>query len=124
MSLPRFAGWGAMGGGLLSILWVVTLLVAVGAQPLALATAFVVLVTLLGAGSAAGTLALARKADDGERLDAGADVAEVGLTKEERRELLGTQRAALPHCLPASRSAASCSIHSGGDLCRTRLASR
>ncbi len=45
--------------------------------------------TLLGAGSAAGSLALARKADDRELLDAGADVAEVGLTKEEKRELLG-----------------------------------
>ncbi len=89
MSLPRFTVWGAMGGGLLSILYVVTLLVALGAQPLALAAAFVGLVTLLGAGSAAGSLALARMADDRELLEAGADVAEVGLTKEEKRELLG-----------------------------------
>ncbi len=89
MSLPRFTVWGAMGGGLLSILWVVTLLVAVGAQPLALATAFVVLVTLLGAGSAAASLALARRADDRDLLRAGADVEDVGLTEEERHELLG-----------------------------------
>ena len=44
---------------------------------------------LMGAGFAAGTLALARKAEDRELPEAGADVAEVGLTQEERRELLG-----------------------------------
>ncbi len=43
---------------------------------------FVVFVTLLGAGSAAGSLALARRADHPELLD-------IGLTKEETRELLG-----------------------------------
>ena len=47
------------------------------------------LLVLMGAGSSAGTLALARKAEDRELLEAGADVAEVGLTKEERHELLG-----------------------------------
>jgi len=41
-----------------------------------------------GAGSAAGSLALARRADDRELLDAGADVADIGLTEEEKRELL------------------------------------
>ena len=46
------------------------------------------LLALLGAGSAAGSLALARMADDGELLDAGADVADIGLTEEEKRELL------------------------------------
>jgi hypothetical protein len=55
--------------------------------PEALVTA--ALVVGLGAGSAAGSLALARRADDSELLDAGADVAEVGLTKEETRRLLG-----------------------------------
>ena len=44
---------------------------------------------LLGAGSAAGSLALARKADDGELLEAGEEVADIGLTKDEKRELLG-----------------------------------
>ncbi len=88
MSLPRFTVWGAMGGGLLSILWG-TLMVTVGAQPLAFATAFVVLVTLLGAGSAAGSLALARRADDSELLEAGEDVAEIGMTQEEKHALLG-----------------------------------
>lgn len=41
------------------------------------------------AGSAAGSLALARMADDRELLDAGADVGEAGLTEDEARELLG-----------------------------------
>ncbi len=44
--------------------------------------------TLLGASSAAGSLALARRGDDRELLDAGADVADIGLTEEEKRELL------------------------------------
>ena len=45
-------------------------------------------VFLLGAGSAAGSLALARRADDRELLEHGADVADIGLTEEEKRELL------------------------------------
>ena len=44
--------------------------------------------TLLGAGSAAGSLALARRADDRELLEHGADVADIGLTEQEKRELL------------------------------------
>ena len=47
-----------------------------------------VVLTLLGAGSAAGSLALARRADDRELLEHGADVADIGLTDEEKRELL------------------------------------
>jgi len=45
-------------------------------------------ITLLGMGSAAGSLALARRADDRELLEHGADVADIGLTEEEKRELL------------------------------------
>ena len=55
--------------------------------PRALVNATVLALTC--AGFSAGTLALARKAEDRELLDAGADVAEVGLTKEEKHELLG-----------------------------------
>ena len=44
---------------------------------------------LAGAGSAAGSLALARMAEERESLDASADVAEVGLTSGEAQELLG-----------------------------------
>ena len=46
------------------------------------------IIPLLGAGSAAGSLALARRADDRELLEHGADVADIGLTEEEKRELL------------------------------------
>ena len=43
---------------------------------------------LMGAGSAAGSLALTRRADDRELLEHSADVADIGLTEEEKRELL------------------------------------
>ncbi len=66
MSLPRFAGWGGVGGLLLSML-----LLSNGG-PLTLARVLTVgVVTLMGAGSAAGSLALARRADDGGLLRAG-----------------------------------------------------
>ena len=41
------------------------------------------------AGSAAGTLLLARMSEDRELLDASADVAEAGLSEGEARELFG-----------------------------------
>jgi hypothetical protein len=84
MSLPRFAGWGALGGGLL-------------AGGLALLTGqgldiFVLLSGVFGASGAvcaSGTLALARMAEDSELLESGSGIDEVGLTAEEKRELLG-----------------------------------
>ncbi len=82
MSLPRFAGWGAVGGLLIGVLIVGGAVFAPGPGSV------VGLLTLLGAGSAAGSLALARRADDKELLEHGADVADIGLTKEEKRELL------------------------------------
>jgi hypothetical protein len=45
--------------------------------------------TLWSAIAAAGSLALARMAEDRELLAAGADVGEAGLTEGEARELLG-----------------------------------
>ncbi len=48
---------------------------------------------LLGAGCAAGSLAVARMADDAELLKAGEELSDIGLTKDERRELLGTEGA-------------------------------
>lgn len=47
------------------------------------------LVVLLGAGCAAGSLALARRADDLELLEAANRVAMVGLSEREAKELLG-----------------------------------
>ena len=66
MSLSRFAGWGAVGGLLLFMplfmvfgegIWLGTVVMAG-------------VVALIGAGSAAGSLALARRADDGDLLKA------------------------------------------------------
>ena len=45
--------------------------------------------SLLGAGFAAGSLALARRADDQELLEGGEDIADVGLTEKETQQLLG-----------------------------------
>ncbi len=83
MSLPRFAAWGAVGGLLLS--GILVLATGLGGEILVLGPVF----ALAGAGCAAGSLALARRAGERELLDAGADVAEVGLTEGEEQELLG-----------------------------------
>ena len=82
LSLLRFALWGALGALLLS-----GLMTATGTLRAAGIVTYGVL-PLLGAGCAAGSLALARRADDRELLEHGADVADIGLTEEERRELL------------------------------------
>jgi len=86
LSLPRFVAWGAFGGLLLGVLAVTAGILGPG---LTILDAVIVGVsTLLGAGSAAGSLALARRADDRELLEHGADVGDIGLTEEEKRELL------------------------------------
>jgi hypothetical protein len=81
MSLPRFAAWGAIGGLLLSgiLAWAAGL----GGEFLVLGPVF----ALSGAGCAAGSLALARRAEGREFLDASAD--EAGIAEDEARELLG-----------------------------------
>jgi hypothetical protein len=86
MSLPRFAGWGAVGGLLLSGTFVLAVALVDGTtlEILVLGPVF----ALAGAGSAAGSLALARRGEERELLDASAEVAEVGLTKGEAQELL------------------------------------
>ncbi len=71
MSLLRFAAWGGVGGLLLSA----ALAAVVGWDAiLVLGPIF----ALSGAGCGAGSLALARMAEDRESLDAGADVGEAG----------------------------------------------
>ncbi len=94
LSLPRFTAWGAAGGLLLSL--VPAALTAVGlAHPAAgvslwqITAAISGPLTLLCAGSASGSLMLARMAEDRELLEASAEVAEVGLTESEAQELLG-----------------------------------
>lgn len=92
LSLPRFAAWGALGGLLASLF--PAALVAVGlATPNAplwqITLALAVPLTVGSALAASGSLALARMAEDRELMAASEDVAEVGLTEEEARELLG-----------------------------------
>ena len=84
MSLPRFALWGGVGGLLFSALFVGVTDVGAGAL-LFLGPIF----AGAGAGCAAGTLALARTAEDPELLETRTDADQVGLSKEEARELLG-----------------------------------
>jgi hypothetical protein len=90
MSLPRFAGWGASGGFLLSTIFV--LAVALAGDPAFVWNLLVLgpIFAVAGAGSAAGSLALARRAEDRELLEVSEDVADVGLSESEARELLGS----------------------------------
>jgi len=83
MSLPRFAGWGALGG----LLMMTPIVAELAFSPTSLVATTIV--ALLCSGSAAGSLALARMSEDRELLDPSADVAEVGLTGDETQELLG-----------------------------------
>jgi hypothetical protein len=81
MSLPRFAGWGALGGLLLS--GIVALAAGPGAELLVLSPVF----AAAGAISAAGTLALARRAEERELPDANAEAFEAGPHEDESRKL-------------------------------------
>ena len=87
LSLPRFATLGAIGGLFLGLIPVAA--VAEGTAGVALLAGIVATVTLLSAASASVSLMLARMAEDQELLEAGAEVAEVGLTEGEAQELLG-----------------------------------
>ena len=87
LSLPRFTVLGGLGGLLLG--GVAGLAVFGSPGPQVVDAVFVGIITLLGAGSAAGTLALARAADN-TALPAGTDDLErAGLSKAEREHLLG-----------------------------------
>jgi len=88
LSLPQFGAWGAVGGLLLG-LFPTLLVVSTGAASVAAAAVIIGTLTLLSAVSASSSLALARMAEKRELLDAGAEVAEVGLTGGEAQELLG-----------------------------------
>ena len=84
MSLPRFAGWGAMGGLLLSALFAQAASLGWG-ELLAIAPTF----ALASAVCASGSLAVARRAGRRELPDTRGDTAEAELTEQEKRELLG-----------------------------------
>ena len=84
MSLPRFAGWGAAGGLLLSSLFVRG--VSLGwSEVLGIHTTF----GLASAACASGSLAVARRAVKQALPDSRDDVADAELTDHEKRELLG-----------------------------------
>lgn len=80
MSLPRFAAWGGVGGILLSI----GLAAALGGEALpVLAPIF----ALSGAGCAAGSLAVARMAEDRDLLDSGTQVGAAAPDEDGARKL-------------------------------------
>jgi hypothetical protein len=85
MSLPRFAGWGGLGGVLLSVVFVLAAGLR-GDVILVLGPVF----ALSSAATAAGSLALARMAEDREYLDSSADGAAARLTEgdEARTDLI------------------------------------
>jgi len=74
MSLRRFAGCGAVGGLLLSAIFVSTVALAEDSAFLWNLVVVGPIFAVAGAGSAAGSLALARRAEDRELLEAGEDV--------------------------------------------------
>ena len=88
MSLPRFAAWGATGGFLLSATFV--LAVSLAGDPAFLWNLVVVgpVFAVAAAGSAAGSLALARRAQHRELLETTEDVTAVGLSEGEARQVL------------------------------------
>ena len=83
MSLPRFAGWGAMGGLLLSALFAKAASLGWG-DVLAIAPTF----ALASAVCASGSLAVARRAVRRELPDVRRDTAKAELTDHEQRKLL------------------------------------
>ena len=92
MSLPRFAAWGAAGGFLLSASFVSA--VALGGDPAFLRNLVVVgpVFALAGAVSAAGSLALARRAQGPALLEPIMDAGDVGLSGGETRAALRNGR--------------------------------
>ncbi|MFL5606604.1 MAG: hypothetical protein ACJ8AD_09180 [Gemmatimonadaceae bacterium] len=84
MSLPRFAGWGAMGGLLLSALFARAASLGWG-DVLAVVPTF----ALACAVCASGSLAMARRAVRRELPDNRADLTEAELTDHQKRKLLG-----------------------------------
>ena len=84
MRISRFAAWGAVGGFLLSAIF--TRAASLGwADAMAIAPTFAV----ASAFCAAGSLALARRAEMRELPDIRGDTAEAKLTDHEKRKLLG-----------------------------------
>lgn len=95
LSLPGVAASGAVGGFLVSLIPAVMVAIGLATPNVPLWQITLALLgplTVGGAIAASGSLALARMAEDRERLDDDRHVTDVGLTKEEERELLGDGR--------------------------------
>ena len=95
LSLPRVAAWGALGGLLVSLIPAAMVVMGMATPNIPLWRITLGLMgpfTVGGALAASGTLALARMAEDRELLAESEDVAGVGLSKEEERELLKPTR--------------------------------
>ena len=93
LSMRGFAVWGALGGFAVSLLPTAVVMLGLGTPNVPLWQITVAIAgpfTLGGAIAAAGSLALARWVDDRELLESGQEVADVGLTDAEERELLGS----------------------------------
>jgi hypothetical protein len=88
MSLSRFAGWGAVSGLLLSGIFVVGAALR-GAPLWGEFLVFGPALAIASAVCAAGSLALARRAEQRELPGPSRDPAEAELTEDEKRELLG-----------------------------------
>ena len=82
MSLLRFAVWGAVGGFLLSAIFVVVVAIVEDSAFLSNLLVLGPVFAVGGAGSAAGALAVARRADDRELVQSSEDVASVGLSED------------------------------------------
>ena len=95
LRIPKFAGWGGLGGLLIGGAYIGLLSVLFG-QGFDAPTVveFLGITTLFGAGSASGSLAIARIADDRELLEESEEAADVGLSETERQALLGDPDAA------------------------------
>jgi hypothetical protein len=95
LSLPRFAGWGAVGGLLLTLFPFALVALGLASREGSDLGAWQIIAAisgpfiLLSAVSATGALMLARKAEKRELLEASEHFAEVGLAQGEAQELLG-----------------------------------
>lgn len=88
LSVGRFFGWGALGGLLLTIAPGIGAVLE-GTATVGLSVMVIAGVSLLSAVSAAGSLLVARVGEDRRLLSASDEVAEIELTTEEVRHLLG-----------------------------------